>query len=101
MPYFVERPTARRVEQWDGENIDVLRDLVPGYFDTYEVDPDTNALIVGDNTYEVGSLLWNFCGLPAVLNPEDLATYWQQVNKERPAFVIDSDDVGAASLRQK
>lgn len=99
MPYYLDRPTARRVEQWDGENIDLMQEFIPGFFDFYEIDPETSALAANGMEIEVGQWMINYGGSPTLITLQELADNYQQVNKERPAFVVDADDVG--SLRFK
>jgi hypothetical protein len=100
MPYYVDRPSARRVEQWDGENIDLMREFIPGFFDYYEIDPETLVLRANGFEFQVGDWLINYGGSPTIITQEELAYGYQQVNKERPAFVVDADDVSNMSLRK-
>lgn len=101
MPYYVDRPVARRVEQWNGENIDLMRQFIPGFFDYYEIDPETLVLTAGGYEFQVGDWLINYGGSPTIVSVEELSLNYQEVNKERPAFVVDADDVGSASLRKR
>lgn len=100
MPYYVERPSARRVEQWNGENIDLMREFIPGFFDYYEINPETLTLTANGQEFQVGDWLINYGGSPTIITQEELAYGYQQVNKERPAFVVDADDVSNMSLRK-
>lgn len=81
------------MEMWDGENIALMRETVPGFFDYYEIDPDTLALTASGMTIEVGTYVVNAGGSAGTITAEDIQQNWQQVNTDRPRYVIDAGDL--------
>jgi hypothetical protein len=92
MPYAVNRTWATHYEIWDGNNLDDLKSLVPGYFDFYEIDPDTKAITAQGNTYAVGSIMMNAGGSPGIVLQEDFDANFQVVPVERPWLVYSYAD---------